>query len=72
MFLCNVVNRISLFQVFTVDTIQDVHILQKFLFLHEKFTRYIKIKVIDPSKESACFKAEFIGCQVYGNAYIYL
>ncbi|CAC5370001.1 unnamed protein product [Mytilus coruscus] len=52
-------------KVFTVDTIQDVHILQKFLFLHEILTRYIKIKVIDPSKESACFKAEFIGCQVY-------
>ncbi|CAG2192076.1 unnamed protein product [Mytilus edulis] len=52
-------------KVFTVDTIQDVHILQKFLFLHEKFTRYIKIKVIDPSKEGACLKAEFIGCQVY-------
>ncbi|CAC5409404.1 unnamed protein product [Mytilus coruscus] len=54
-------------KIFTVDTTQDVHILQKFMFLHVILTRYIKIKVIEPSHEIACFKAEFIGCQVYAS-----
>ncbi|XP_071128650.1 G-protein coupled receptor GRL101-like [Mytilus edulis] len=54
-------------KVFTIDTIQDVHILQKFMFLHDILTRYIKIRVIDPSNDIACFKAEFIGCQVYAS-----
>ncbi|VDH93937.1 Hypothetical predicted protein, partial [Mytilus galloprovincialis] len=54
-------------KIFTIDSIQDVHILQKFMFLQNILTRYIKIRVIDPSNDIACFKAEFIGCQVYGN-----